>query len=171
MKLMKLTLLSSALCAVSATSAFADCGIESGSVRILSNDFPALHAVNEGAAACAGDSVEVTVNQTADHNDIQVAALTADPAQYTVAVVANSSIVSLMNEDLIRPLDDLVERFGGDLSPSQMIRIDGQIMAIAFMANAQHLFYRSDILEKVGVQPPQTYEDVLARSGSDPCSR
>jgi ABC-type glycerol-3-phosphate transport system substrate-binding protein len=161
MKPIKLALISSALCAVSASAAFADCGIESGSVRILSNDFPALHAVNDGAAACASGAVEVTINQTADHNDIQVAALTANPAQYTVAVVANSSIVSLLNEDLIRPLDDLVDRFGGDLSPSQMIRIDGQIMAIAFMANAQHLFYRSDILEQAGVEPPQTYEEVL----------
>jgi len=111
MKLIKLALISSALCAVSAAAAFADCGIESGSVRILSNDFPALHAVNDGAAACASGAVEVTINQTADHNDIQVAALTANPAQYTVAVVANSSIVSLLNEDLIRPLDDLVDRF------------------------------------------------------------
>ena len=35
-------------------------------------------------------------------------------------------------------------------------------MAIAFMGNGQHLFYRKDILEKAGVQPPKTYEDVIA---------
>ena len=39
--------------------------------------------------------------------------------------------------------------------------MDGEIMAIAFMANAQHLFYRSDILEQAGVDVPSTYEDVL----------
>jgi maltose-binding protein MalE len=35
-------------------------------------------------------------------------------------------------------------------------------MAVAFMANAQHLFYRSDILEAAGVGIPSTYADVVA---------
>ena len=35
-------------------------------------------------------------------------------------------------------------------------------MAVAFMANAQHLIYRKDILEKAGVPIPTTYEDMLA---------
>ena len=43
-----------------------------------------------------------------------------------------------------------------------MIKVDGKVVAIAFDANTQHLFYRKDILEKAGVQPPKTYEDVLA---------
>ena len=35
-------------------------------------------------------------------------------------------------------------------------------MAVAFMANAQHFFYRADILEKAGLEAPATYEEVLA---------
>ena len=35
-------------------------------------------------------------------------------------------------------------------------------MAVAFMANAQHLFYRSDILEAAGVGVPSTYAEVVA---------
>ena len=162
MNMWKTTVLGSAMAILSGTTAMAGCGIEGGSVRILSNDFPALHAVAAGAEACAGDGVEVSKNQTADHRDIQVAALTANPAQYTVAVVANSSIVPLMNDGLIRPLDDLVAEHGGQLLPTQLITIDGKVMAVAFMANAQHLFYRSDILEQVGADVPSTYEEVIA---------
>lgn len=162
MNMWKTTVLGSAMAILSGTTAMAGCGIEGGSVRILSNDFPALHAVAAGAEACAGDGVEVSKNQTADHKDIQVAALTSNPAQYTVAVVANSSIVPLLNDGLIRPLDDLVAEHGGQLNKSQLVTIDGKIMAIAFMANAQHLFYRSDILEQVGADVPTTYEDVIA---------
>ena len=145
-----------------ATSAHADCGIEAGTVSILGNDFPALQALVAGAQACATDSVRVTANLTADHRDLQVAALTANPSQYSVAVVANGSIVPLMNAGLIRPLDDLVEAYGDALQPTQLVRIEGQVMAVAFMANAQHLFYRSDILEQAGVDAPQTLADVLA---------
>lgn len=152
------------LAAMMTTTAYAGCGLTSGSVRILSNDFPALHAVAAGAEACAGNGVEVTKNQTKEHRDLQVAALTANPAQYTSAVVANSSIVPLLNEGLIRPLDDLVAKHGQDLQKSQLVSIDGKIMAIAFMANAQHLWVRDDILAKAGVAAPTTYEEVLAAS-------
>ena len=34
-------------------------------------------------------------------------------------------------------------------------------MAVAFMANAQHLVVRQDILDKVGKPVPSTYEEVL----------
>lgn len=142
--------------------AFADCGAPAGSVRILSNDFAALKVVADAAKECASDTVTVTANQTTEHKNIQGPALTVNPAEYTVAVVANNSIVPLLNDDLIRPLDDLVAKYGQDLQPNQLIKIDGKVMAIAFMGNGQHLFYRKDILEKAGVQPPKTYDDVLA---------
>lgn len=158
----RLAACSSVLALSLATSASADCGIEAGNVSILGNDFPALQALVAGAQACATGSVSVTANLTADHRDLQVAALTANPPQYSVAVVANGSIVPLMNAGLIRPLDDLVEAYGAALQPTQFVRIEGQVMAVAFMANAQHLFYRSDVLEQAGVGAPETLEDVLA---------
>lgn len=147
--------------AIMGTTALADCGIESGSVRILANDFPALHEIVNGAKECASDTVTVEVNHTVDHRDIQVAALTADPAQYTSAIVANSSIVPLMNNGLIRPLDDLVAEFGQDIPKNQLISIDGKVMAVAFMANAQHLYVRKDILDANGIEVPTTYEEVV----------
>ena len=147
--------------ALLSSAAFAGCGISGGNVSILSNDFAAINAVTAAAAECAGDGVEVAINATTEHRDLQVAALSANPAQYTSAVISNGSIVPLLNEGLVRPLDDLVAKHGGGLNQNQLITMDGKIMAIAFMANAQHLFYRSDILEQAGVDVPTTYEDVL----------
>ncbi len=150
-----------ALC-LGAGAAFADCGITAGSVRILSNDFDALRLVNKTAEECASATVKVTSNPTAEHKNLQVPALTINPAEYTVAMVANNSIVPLLNDDLIRPLDDLVAKYGQDLTPNQLIKIDGKVMAIAFMGNGQHLFFRKDILEQAGVAAPKSYDDVLA---------
>ena len=45
----------------------ADCGIKSGSVRILSNDFEALKIIATAAEECASATVKVTKNQTAEH--------------------------------------------------------------------------------------------------------
>ncbi len=144
-----------------AGSVYAACPVESGNVSVLANDFPALHAVVETAEACVGGEATFSKNHTSEHRDIQVAALTANPAEYSAVVVANSSIVPLLNDGLIRPLDDLVEKHGAQLKKNQLITIDGKVMAIAFMANAQHLVVRKDILEKVGVAVPTTYEEVL----------
>lgn len=137
------------------------CSLDNTSIRILSNDFPALHAVNAQARECVGEGTEFVLNQTSEHKNIQVPALQADPAEYTVAVVANGSIVPLLNEGLIRPLDDLVEKHGASLKPNQLIQVNGKTMAVAFMANSQHLFYRKDILNAAGLEPPTTYEEVL----------
>ena len=158
----KSTLAVGALC-IGAGAAYADCGIDTaGSVRILSNDFEALRVVDDAAIACATDTVTVTANATAEHKNIQGPALTANPSEYTVAVVANNSIVPLMNDGLIQPLDDLVAKYGQNLQPNQLIKIDGKVMAVAFMGNGQHLFYRKDILDKAGLPVPTSYEEVLA---------
>ena len=145
---------------------YAGCGISGGSIRILSNDFPALHAVVDAAEKCAGDGVTFRRNQTKEHRNIQVAALTANPAEFTSAIVANSSIVPLLNDGLIRPLDALVAKHGRGLKKHQLITINGKIMAVAFMANAQHLYYRKDILARAGVGVPTSYDEVLSAANA-----
>ncbi len=145
------------------STAMADCGIAAGNISILSNDFPAIQAVTTAAAACAAGDVTVETNLTKDHKDIMVAALTANPAQYSSVIVSNSTLVTLMNDGLVRPLDDLVAAHGSALNKNQLITANGQVMAVAFMANAQHLFSRTDILQEAGVETiPATYEDVIA---------
>ena len=145
-----------------ASSAWAGCGISEGRVSIVGNEFPAIQTVGAGAMECAGDGVTVETNLTADHQKINLPGMTGNPAEFTSAIVANSSIVALMNNDVIRPLNDLVEKHGQDLQKSQLVTIDGNIMGIAFMANAQHLTYRSDVLKDLGIAVPSTYEEMLA---------
>ncbi|WP_420397071.1 ABC transporter substrate-binding protein [Nioella sp.] len=129
-------------------------------VSIVGNEFPAIQTVGAGAQECSG--AEVSTNLTADHQEINVPGMQGNPAEYTSAIIANSSIVALMNADVIRPLGDLVEAHGEGLNRNQLITIGGEVMAVAFMANAQHLVYRADVLEQVGLEPPTTYEEMLA---------
>ncbi len=132
----------------------------SARVSIVGNEFPAIQTVGLGAKKCKG--AEVKTNLTADHQKINVAGMSSNPAEYTSAIVANTSIVALLNNDLIRPLDDLVKKHGKKLKKNQLITINGKIMAVAFMANAQHLVYRKDILSKLNISTPKTYEELLA---------
>lgn len=129
-------------------------------VSIVGNEFPAIQTVGAGAQACTG--APVTTNLTADHQKINLPGMQGNPAEYTSAIVANSSIVALLNADVIRPLDDLVAAHGAGLQRNQLVTVNGQVMAVAFMANAQHLVYRADILDAAGVAPPTSYEEMLA---------
>jgi len=142
----------------------ADCGPAGQSIRILASDFPAIHAVVGTAQTNCGDAAaEFKPNHTTEARQIMNAALTPNPAEYTSVIVANSTLTQLMNDGLVRPLNDLVEKYGANIKPHQLITIDGNVMAVAFMANSQHLFARTDVLEKAGVSGvPATYEEVLA---------
>lgn len=144
-------------------AAWADCapGV-TGTVNVLGNEFPAIQAVIAKAAECSSDALVVESNLTKEHKELQVPALTANPSEYSAAFVANGSITALLNNDLIRPLNDLIDQYGAGIAETQKIAIDGNVMAIAFMANAQHMMYRTDILEQAGVDVPTSYEDVLA---------
>ena len=63
----------------------------SARVSIVGNEFPAIQTVGAGAQKCVGG--EVAANLTADHQKINVAGMSGNPAEYTSAIIANSSIV------------------------------------------------------------------------------
>ena len=162
---LKKLILTSAVATFICSAAFAkDCGPSGQSIRILASDFPAIHAVAGTAEEnCAASASEFTRNHTTEARQIMNAALTPNPAEYTSVIVANSTLTQLMNDGLVRPLNDLVEKYGADLPKNLMITIDDNIMAVAFMANSQHLFSRKDILEKAGINSiPGTYSEMIA---------
>ena len=127
-------------------------------VKSLSAGFEAWKAVTEFMAKC-GD-FEAELDQ--EFRKKQPAAFAADPSLYQIGGVANGTLVPLLNEGTVRPLDDLVAKYGQNLTPNQLIKIDGKVMAVAMMVNAQHLMYREDILTDLGIPVPKTYDEVLA---------
>ena len=154
-------LISAFVLTVSSALAATDCGHEPGAVRILSNDFDSLRIVAAAAMECISAVTSVSKNQTTDHGKLQVPALKANPAKYTVVLVSNDTMPALLNDGLLRPLDDLVAKYGQGLKKKQLVTIDGKVVAVAFMVNAQLLYYRADVLARVGLAPPRSYEQVL----------
>ena len=138
------------------------CGVKDGSISILANEFTTYRIFMDEVKSCAGSDVEFNVTHTVDHNKLQVAALSANPSEFSAKLVTNGSITPLMNDGLLRPLDDLVAKYGSNLNDNQKITIDGKIYAVAFMANAQHLWYRESILNELNIEVPSTYEEVIA---------
>jgi ABC-type glycerol-3-phosphate transport system substrate-binding protein len=151
--------LASALTLATTAGASAACAFKNEvPLRSLSAGFQAWKSVTNAMAECGNFKAELDQQFNTKH----VEAFSAKPPLYQIGGVATESIVPLLNNGLIRPLDDLVAKYGQNLSPNQLIKIDGKIMAIAMMVNTQHLMYRADILEQLKIEPPKTYDEVLA---------
>ncbi|WP_071674046.1 ABC transporter substrate-binding protein [Nioella nitratireducens] len=154
---LKTLLLAGALSAVAST-AMADCAFENTvPLRSLTAGFEAWNAVTAAWQECG--NIEPELNQ--EFRTVQPQAFAANPSLYQIGGVSNGTVTPLLNQGTIRPLDDLVEMYGQNLSPNQLIRINGQVMAVAMMVNTQHLMYRSDIFADLGLDVPTTWDEVL----------
>lgn len=127
-------------------------------VSMLSAGFEAWKVVAGAMEECGNFNAELDQ----EFRTKQPAAFAASPSQYALGGVANGTLVPLLNDGTIRPLNDLVDKHGKHLSPNQLIQNDGDVVAIAMMINAQHLMYRKDIFADLGLAVPATYDEVLA---------
>ncbi len=145
--------------ALMGSTAMAACAFQNEvPLKSLSAGFEAWKSVTDAMVECGNFSAELDQ----EFRTKQPAAFAANPALYQIGGVSNGTIVPLMNEGTIRPLDDLVAKYGQNLNPNQLIKIDGKVMAIAMMVNTQHLLYRKDILDELGIAVPTTWDEVLA---------
>ncbi len=152
------TILMASAVSVAATGAAFACSFENETpVSSLSAGFEAWKAVTDAMAECG--NFEAELDQ--EFRQKQPSAFAANPSLYAIGGVSNGTITPLLNEGTIRPLDDLIAKYGENLRPNQLIKIDGQTMAVAMMVNTQHLMYRSDIFEDLGLDVPATYDAVL----------
>lgn len=141
------------------TSAFAACAFENTvPLKSLTAGFEAWKAATDAMAECGNFQAELDQ----EFRTKQPAAFEANPSLYHIGGVSNGTITPLLNAGTIRPLDDLVEKYGQNLSPNQLIRVDGKIMAVAMMVNTQHLMYREDVLSDLGIEVPTTWDEVFA---------
>jgi ABC-type glycerol-3-phosphate transport system substrate-binding protein len=157
--LLRRTLLASAMAGAAAGPAAAACSFRpTTTIRSLSAAFESWKVVTAAMAECG--NVQSELDQ--EFRRKQPDAFAANPALYHIGGVSNGTIVPLLNAGTIRPLDDYVARFGQQLQPNQMIRIQGRVMAIAMQVNAQHFMYREDIFQELGLSAPATWDDALA---------
>ncbi|MFY1709695.1 ABC transporter substrate-binding protein [Tritonibacter scottomollicae] len=153
------TILMAGALSLAGAAASASCAFENTvPLKSLTAGFEAWKAATDAMAECGNFSASLDQ----EFKEKQPEAFAANPALYQIGGVANETLIPLLNAGTIRPLDDLVAKYGENLTPNQLIKIDGEIMAIAMMVNAQHLMYRQDILADLGIEEPKTYADILA---------
>lgn len=151
--------LAAALALAPMTGARADCPVKNDvPIKMLSAGFQAWKSVTSQMAECGNFTAELDQEFVTK----QPAAFAASPALYQIGGVSNDSIVAVLDAGTIRPLDDLVAKYGQHLSPNQIVKLNGKAYVIAMQVNDQMLMYRKDIFDKLGLAPPKSYDELLA---------
>ena len=82
---------------------------------------------------------------------------------FDAAVISMGTFGGLLSKGQLQPMTDLVGKYKAKykIEENMLVRVNGEVMAIAFMQNAQNLFYRKDIFDKHGLKVPTTYAEML----------
>ena len=153
MKMTRIALAATTAALFSASYANA-CAVDGSGLSILSAAFPAVEALQDESAACGA-----ATERDQDHKDKINAALAANPAVYNAVLGANSTFTAANSEGLVATITNVPGV--ADLPTSMKVEQDGEVVAIAVGANAQHLMVRADVLEATGMDMPTSYEEVL----------
>lgn len=112
--------------------------------------------------------------------EVEVGGATSDQQQQYLNTVlaAKDSALDVVLIDVIRPAQwaaqgwaEPLDSYLGAERDAVMNRylpayreaniVDGKVMALPYFADAQFLYYRTDLLAKHGVQPPRSWEDLI----------
>jgi multiple sugar transport system substrate-binding protein len=136
-----------------------------GDVNIVGNAFPALQHVSRAMEACKRPGLSVSFKMTPEaRQETERAFGSVGVSAFDAAVVSMGTYSVLRSKGQLQPITDLVNkhRIRYKIEDRMLVKFNGEVMAIAFMQNAQSFFYRKDIFEKHGLSVPSTYAEMVA---------
>ncbi len=136
----------------------------SGEVHLVGNSFPAVAHMARIAEACARPGLRVVFKLTPQaRTDTEQAFAAKGASPFDAALVSMAAFANLYARRQLQPLTDLVQKYGPRyrLEERMLVRVDGEVMAIAFMQNTQNLYYRADLFAKHKLAVPTDYAQMV----------
>ena len=136
----------------------------SGEVQLVGNSFPAVAHIARRAEGCARPGLRVVFKLTPQASiDTEQAFGAAGRSPFDAAIVSMTVFANLYARRQLQPLTDLVQAFGARyrLEERMLVRVDGEVMAIAFQQNTQNLYYRADLFAKHNLAVPTDYAQMV----------
>ena len=124
----------------------------------------------EGCGALDNLTVNVNLLSSTDvREQVNLALSTGGDSPYDILHGANGQVSEWGGQGWLLPLNDLIEQYWDEYDLGDIPAViweggtlDGNIYGVPIIGNTLHLFYRSDVLEEMGLTPPDTYDEVIA---------
>ena len=139
-------------------------------VQIISHRYPALEFFTQKMAEALPDMPGEVSLMPIDQ--------ATEKATITLASGSDALDIVYMNEPMmarfakagwLEPLDEYWEKYKEEYdlddipeSAVDALRYDGKLYAMPFTVNVMFFFYRQDLFEEAGVEPPETFEEYLS---------
>ncbi len=147
------------------TAALACSGVAgAGEVHLIGNSFPAVAHIARIAEGCARPGFRVVFKLTPQASvETEQAFGAAGRSPFDAAIVSMTVFANLYARRQLQPLNDLVQTYGARyrLEEKMLVRVDGEVMAIAFLQNTQNLYYRADLFAKHQLTVPTDYAQMV----------
>jgi multiple sugar transport system substrate-binding protein len=139
--------------------------VKPGEINIIGNSFPALAHIAKEMETCTQGGLKVQFKMTPQaRQETEQAFASQGKSPFDAAIVSMGVYSNLQSLGQLQPMTDLVNKYRAKykIEDNMLIRVNGEVMAIAFMQNAQNLFYRKDLFDKHGIKQPTTYAEMIA---------
>ena len=138
-------------------------------INPVGNAFPALQHLARVAESCSRPGLKVAFKltpQARNETELAFAAGTASP--FDAAVVSMGLFSSLYSRRQLYPMTALVEKYAARyrIEERMLVRVDGQVMAFAFVQNTQNLYFRQNLLARHQLAVPTSYGQMLAAAAT-----
>ncbi|OYO01979.1 hypothetical protein CGZ97_16385 [Enemella evansiae] len=126
---------------------------------------------NTMVASCSKDGVTVKHDPIDFAGQVQKtqATLGSDKGSYDILETYSFVVPTFGSQDKLEPLDDYFNKYKdkyglGEISPEMIesVTYDGKMYNLPMQAQVHVMAYRKDILDKYGIQPPKTMEELRA---------
>ena len=118
------------------------------------------------------DNLVVNTNLLASTDaleQVRLALSTGGESPFQIVHGANGEVGDWGAQGWLMPLNDLIEQYWdeydlGDIPETvwEVGTFEGNIYGVPIVSNTLHTIYRVDVLEELELDPPETYEDVIA---------
>ena len=133
-------------------------------INIVSNSFPSVQHLAKEMESCNNANLKVAIKITPEARvEVERAFGSEGKSAFDAAVMSGGAYSVLAAKGQLQPMTDLVAKYKAKfkIEDNMLVKSNGEVLAIAFQQNAQNLYYRKDIFDKLGLKAPTTYAEML----------
>ena len=135
-----------------------------GDINIVGSSMPSVQHLAKEMESCNKGGLNVQIKITPEaRTETERAFESQGKSAFDAAVISGGVYSNLMAKGQLQPMTDLVTKYKTKfkIEDGMLVKQGGEVFAIAYQQNAQNLFYRKDIFDKLGLKAPTTYDEML----------